>query len=503
MSRLAGTAHLAAELSDANHTPCHCQPVILASGNVAFIGYKGEPVRFGLTYCYNRPSELYLWRKCDGAVERVTDEGLERSCIHSLHARTACGHEEAVVFLRAPIGGSHFGGQSVCTYDFASGGSLTTLADGLFCQEIATVDAADIVYYNDVEGCIRSIYTLSIGGQGPIRRLDGSPISGAAVAAAGWSKAVCSSAILDQHGTFLVGEYSSMTSPPQLFLSRSLGLAEPISFSLFGRASTVLAQCSLETAAIHESGGLIVATPPTFAGQLIMMPHGGPNSVVTTSFSLLLAVLLHHGYMVVAVNYAGSIGYGAHGVALLEGAIGRRDVEDMVKALQVVREREPTIAQAFLMGGSHGGYISAFLCGKHPTLFAGCVLRNPVIDLAAMSYATDIPDWCFGQMAMPYDLLAGKRPSSAEEVLRQHHASPSSVVAGVQAPTVVILGERDLRVPPSQGRSWHQWLLSKGVPCRLYAFADAGHALDTPSSEYGSILVILDFFHTLAATREA
>lgn len=33
------------------------------------------------------------------------------------------------------------------------------------------------------------------------------------------------------------------------------------------------------------------------------------------------------------------------------------------------------------MGGSHGGYLTAFLSAKYPDLFIGAILRNPVIDL--------------------------------------------------------------------------------------------------------------------------
>jgi acylaminoacyl-peptidase len=34
-----------------------------------------------------------------------------------------------------------------------------------------------------------------------------------------------------------------------------------------------------------------------------------------------------------------------------------------------------------VMGGSHGGYLTAFLSAKFPKMFKAAILRNPVIDL--------------------------------------------------------------------------------------------------------------------------
>lgn len=36
-----------------------------------------------------------------------------------------------------------------------------------------------------------------------------------------------------------------------------------------------------------------------------------------------------------------------------------------------------------VMGGSHGGYLTAHLSAKYPEMFCGAILRNPVIDLSS------------------------------------------------------------------------------------------------------------------------
>lgn len=44
--------------------------------------------------------------------------------------------------------------------------------------------------------------------------------------------------------------------------------------------------------------------------------------------------------------------------------------------------------------------------------------------------------------------------------------SPVANLAQIKTPTMIMLGEVDRRVPPSQGREFHKALKAKGVPSR-------------------------------------
>ena len=44
-------------------------------------------------------------------------------------------------------------------------------------------------------------------------------------------------------------------------------------------------------------------------------------------------------------------------------------------------DEEFDVKRVIVMGGSHGGYLTAHLSAKYPETFIGAVLRNPVIDL--------------------------------------------------------------------------------------------------------------------------
>ena len=77
---------------------------------------------------------------------------------------------------------------------------------------------------------------------------------------------------------------------------------------------------------------------------LIVVPHGGPHSVIPTSYIPAYAFLcLYLGAAVLQVNYRGSTGYGKDSIDSLLGQIGRNDVDDMVACTRDVIDKEPTI----------------------------------------------------------------------------------------------------------------------------------------------------------------
>ena len=46
-------------------------------------------------------------------------------------------------------------------------------------------------------------------------------------------------------------------------------------------------------------------------------------------------------------------------------------------------------------GGSHGGFLTGNLLGRHADRFKAGLARNPVMDLSLMIHVSDIPDWCY------------------------------------------------------------------------------------------------------------
>ena len=126
---------------------------------------------------------------------------------------------------------------------------------------------------------------------------------------------------------------------------------------------------------------------------LIVMPHGGPHSNLTTAFSLAVTSFVSLGFGVLLVNYTGSTGFNQDSIDALIGNIGDLEVQDIHSAAVWASQLpELDATNVFLHGGSHAGFTNAHLLAMHPEFYKGGVIRNPVINVGSMPYNSDIPD---------------------------------------------------------------------------------------------------------------
>ncbi|KAJ3338372.1 hypothetical protein HDU93_009608 [Gonapodya sp. JEL0774] len=177
---------------------------------------------------------------------------------------------------------------------------------------------------------------------------------------------------------------------------------------------------------------------------LVVVPHGGPNSAFQTEWALSTTVLAALGFCVALVNYTGSIGFGQEAINALVSRIGTLDVSD-VHSIALFLAQQSGTKNVFLYGGSHGGFITGHLIGTEPEFYRGAVLRNPVANIGLLAQISDIPDWGFECVGIPYDF---NKPS----ILTPDHytafwvKSPMSGVEKIKTPTLFLLGalEREL-----------------------------------------------------------
>lgn len=230
---------------------------------------------------------------------------------------------------------------------------------------------------------------------------------------------------------------------------------------------------------------------------LIVIPHGGPHSASTTAYVPSHAYLCSHGgYALLLVNYRGSTGFGQSSIEALPTKIGSLDVEDLIAATNAVVDSglvDPN--KIGICGGSHGGFLTAHATSQYPDLFRAAVMRNPVVNLATMVTATDIPDWCYVEACGSYNWKE-YRPPTAEQLQRFYEKSPVQFIANVRTPTLVALGLKDLRVPPSQGLEWYHSLRSMGIPTKLLTYENDDHAIDGVDSEADHWINIKHWFDT-------
>ena len=242
-----------------------------------------------------------------------------------------------------------------------------------------------------------------------------------------------------------------------------------------------------------------IVVRPTDSAQfsgVIAFPHGGPHSVFDASFVHSVALFVSLGYVVVMVNYRGSIGFGQSSIESLPGKVGVQDVNDTNDAVtSAIKEYTLDASKVVVFGGSHGGLLGAHLTGQFPQRYKAAVLRNPVVNIPTMLGVTEIPDWCWVESGLKYDENATSFQISEADFKAMKDASPMSHIRSVKAPTLVMLGAKDLRVPNSQGQLWHDTLRGLGVKTRVLLFPEDNHNLYSCETESDALVNACLWYH--------
>jgi len=213
--------------------------------------------------------------------------------------------------------------------------------------------------------------------------------------------------------------------------------------------------------------------------------HGGPFSNFNWAFFDEAQVYVRAGYAVVQCNPRGSSSYGqTHGRAVKE-RMGVVDMADVLAFLDGACSQFKSLDEdrVGIMGGSYGGYLTAWITA-HDNRFAAAVVERGYLDPAAFVGTSDI-GWFFS------DGYVGADPEKVEQ------QSPMARVGQVRTPTLVIHSERDLRCPLEQAQRYFAELRRNGVTAKMLIFPGENHELSrsgTPWHRRQRFEAILDWW---------
>jgi dipeptidyl aminopeptidase/acylaminoacyl peptidase len=205
---------------------------------------------------------------------------------------------------------------------------------------------------------------------------------------------------------------------------------------------------------------------------LLLLIHGGPQGAWGEAWSYRWnpQVFAAAGFVVFMPNPRGSTGYGQSFIDGIRGDWGGQVYLDIMAGVDYV-SRRPYIDSGRMAaaGASYGGYMINWMLG-HTDRFRAFVSHAGVYDLESMFGATEelwFPLWEF--QGTPWD-----NPEMYERW------SPSKYVANFKTPTLVVHGEKDYRVPATQGMQLFTALQTRNVPSRFLYFPDEGHWILKP-----------------------
>lgn len=200
--------------------------------------------------------------------------------------------------------------------------------------------------------------------------------------------------------------------------------------------------------------------------------HGGPYAQYGWGWFDEAQAYAAAGYAVVQCNPRGSASYGrAHGLAIRH-AMGTVDMADVLAFLDGAVAAFPQLdgARVGIMGGSYGGYLTAWTIA-HDHRWAGAIVERGYLDPVNFVGTSDI-GWFFSE---------AYTGSDAERIAAQ---SPMAHVGAVRTPTLVIHSEQDLRCPLEQAQRYFAALRRGGVEAEMLVFPGENHELSRSGSPW-------------------
>ena len=223
---------------------------------------------------------------------------------------------------------------------------------------------------------------------------------------------------------------------------------------------------------------------------LVVQTHGGPRSSdqfglwSTTSY---LPVLAAKGYGVLKVNHRGSTGYGDEFLRDMVGGYFNNAHLDVLAGVDYVIEQGLADQDKLVkMGWSAGGHMTNKLI-TFTNRFKAASSGAGTVDWVSMYGETDaayMRTWWFN----------GKPWQKDAPIANYNKDSVISELWKVQTPTLIFVGEKDVRVPSTQSKMLFRGLRDLGVDTELYIAPGEPHGYRKPKHRLFKINKELEWF---------
>ncbi|WP_036766500.1 alpha/beta hydrolase family protein [Parvularcula oceani] len=235
------------------------------------------------------------------------------------------------------------------------------------------------------------------------------------------------------------------------------------------------------------------------ASPMITVVHGGPESHYVngwlTGYSTPGQIAAGDGYAVFYPNYRGSTGRGQAFAALDQENPPAAEFDDIVDGVDYLAEEANIDPERVgITGGSYGGYASAWGATALTEHFGAAVVFVALTDLTSFMGTTDIPE----EMVDSHFRVT---PEEAPEIYREQ--SPVNHAADSTTPTLILHGEADPRVHPSQSLQLFRTMKRlSDAPVRLVTYPGEGHGNRRAAAQYDYANRMMRWFDTYLKTGE-
>ena len=208
---------------------------------------------------------------------------------------------------------------------------------------------------------------------------------------------------------------------------------------------------------------------------MILNIHGGPAGVFSQSYTgagsvYPIQAFSQQGYAVLRANPRGSSGYGADFRQANLNDWGFGDYDDIMGGVdKLIADGIAHPDSLCVTGWSYGGYMTSMIITK-TNRFKASMVGAGVTNLISFNGTADIPGF------LP-DYFGGEFWDRTD-VYMKHSAMFG--VKNVKTPTLIIHGEKDLRVPISQGQELYGALKRLNVKTQMVTYPRTPHGPQEP-----------------------
>jgi len=227
-----------------------------------------------------------------------------------------------------------------------------------------------------------------------------------------------------------------------------------------------------------------VINPPGFDPKsdkkwpMLTYCQGGPQGQIGQWFSYRwnFHLMAANGYVVVAPNRRGLPGFGREWNDQISGDWGGQAMKDILSATDAMTaEKFIDKEHVAAIGASFGGYTVYWLMGNSADRFCSMIAHCGVFNLESMYGATEELFFVNWDLGGPY--------WKNDEVLSKYQKfSPHRFVKEWTTPLLVIHGQKDFRVPVTQGMEAFTAAQVQDVPSRFLYFPEEGHWVMRPQN---------------------
>jgi len=258
--------------------------------------------------------------------------------------------------------------------------------------------------------------------------------------------------------------------------SRYDGLTEPVSVSFR----------SFDGLYVH---GFLFKPPnfdPSAKYPTLVQVHGGGHNLIMNGFNAVEQFLAQRGYVVLAINYRGSSGYGRPFQDLAIEDWGGKQALDAAAAGDFLKQQPYSNGKVGIYGGSYGGITTLAAITQSPDTFDAAVPMRGIYDFAAAWEEADRIGTIFTQR--------GHRGTPKENPAAYQRSSSLSRVDRIKTPLLVMHGGRDVRAPARQHVLLVQALKQHGKQFEEQVYADEAHGFSRKSQldMYGRLITWFD-----------